>query len=262
MRAADRRHLRRVDHRGDAARRVLRRGSRRPRPWPTVDAERRSDRRSDRARPADPARTGARGSPADRLGRAHRPRLEGSVERPSRLARRGAAAHRYGTAGADRRPVPLAVRHRLDPDPFWAVAVDLDRGDRIAFGAAGAPPTDVPSAVAASCAIPAFFEPMSIGGRRFVDGGVHSTTNGDLAKRLPDGDRPTLVLISAPMSVARGSRVGVDGAFRRAVALQVAREAAGLPRPRDLGRRLSTRERGARADARRLARSGEDAGRL
>lgn len=114
-------------------------------------------------------------------------------------------------------------------DPYWAIAVDLDRGARVAFGSPGAPPATVAEAVAASCAIPAFFEPARIGGRRYVDGGVHSATNADLAARL-DGDPPDLVIVSAPMSVARGVRLPVDQAFRQAVGMQVVREVSGLRR--------------------------------
>jgi NTE family protein len=35
-------------------------------------------------------------------------------------------------------------------------------------------------AVAASCAIPGFFKPVSINGRRYVDGGLQSLCNLDL----------------------------------------------------------------------------------
>ena len=44
-------------------------------------------------------------------------------------------------------------------------------------------------------------EPAVIDGERYVDGGVHSTTNADLV----GGERPDLVLVSAPMSAARGA---------------------------------------------------------
>ena len=38
-------------------------------------------------------------------------------------------------------------------------------------------------AVAASCAIPGFYHPVEIDGRRYVDGGMRSTSNLDLADR-------------------------------------------------------------------------------
>jgi NTE family protein len=60
------------------------------------------------------------------------------------------------------------------------VAVDLDSGTRVPFGTPGAPPTDLASAVTASCALPSWFEPVRIDGRRYVDGCAWSDTNLDL----------------------------------------------------------------------------------
>ena len=42
---------------------------------------------------------------------------------------------------------------------------------------------DLADAVAASCAIPGFYRPVQIGGRRYVDGGVCSASNLDLLRR-------------------------------------------------------------------------------
>ena len=39
-------------------------------------------------------------------------------------------------------------------------------------------------AVAASCAIPGFYRPVEIGGRRYVDGGLYSASNLDLLRDL------------------------------------------------------------------------------
>lgn len=67
------------------------------------------------------------------------------------------------------------------PHPnFWAVAVDYGSGRRVAFGREGAPECDLADAVAASCAIPGFYRSVRVGPKRYVDGGVHSTTNLDL----------------------------------------------------------------------------------
>ena len=59
--------------------------------------------------------------------------------------------------------------------------VDRGSGRRVVFGAPGAPPTPVGTAVAASCSIPGVFEPVTIGGREYVDGGAWSQTNIDAA---------------------------------------------------------------------------------
>jgi NTE family protein len=63
---------------------------------------------------------------------------------------------------------------------FWAVACDYRTGKRVPFGRADAPTASVADAVAASCAIPGFFRPVQIGGRRYVDGGVCSASSLDL----------------------------------------------------------------------------------
>jgi NTE family protein len=62
----------------------------------------------------------------------------------------------------------------------WIVACDYGTGRRVAFGRPGAPSAELPDAVAASCAIPGFYRPVEIGGRRYVDGGMYSPSNLDL----------------------------------------------------------------------------------
>jgi NTE family protein len=63
---------------------------------------------------------------------------------------------------------------------FWAVACDYSSGRRVPFGRPDAPPAELGDAVAASCAIPAFYRPVRIGRRAYVDGGVCSASNLDL----------------------------------------------------------------------------------
>jgi NTE family protein len=60
-------------------------------------------------------------------------------------------------------------------------AVDRRSGRRVVFGAPGAPHASVPDAVAASCCVPWLFRPVEIGGHEYVDGGVWSPTNLDVA---------------------------------------------------------------------------------
>ena len=64
----------------------------------------------------------------------------------------------------------------------WAVACDYATGRRVAFGREGSPKADLADAVAASCAIPGFYHPVEIAGRRYVDGGIYSTSNLDLVR--------------------------------------------------------------------------------
>jgi NTE family protein len=69
-------------------------------------------------------------------------------------------------------------------------AVDINSGRRVVLGrpssrpgrAARKTPT-LQDAVAASCAIPGIYSPVRIGSMTLVDGGIHSTTNLDLAAR-------------------------------------------------------------------------------
>jgi NTE family protein len=65
---------------------------------------------------------------------------------------------------------------------LWIVACDYADGHRVAFGREDAPPADLADAVAASCAIPGFYRPVTIGGRRYVDGGLWSTSNLDILR--------------------------------------------------------------------------------
>jgi NTE family protein len=80
--------------------------------------------------------------------------------------------------------------------PLWITAVDLDEGRRVIFGRDGGPTADVPTAVAASCALPGWFAPVVVDDARYVDGAVWSATNADAL----DGEQLDLVIISAPLS--------------------------------------------------------------
>jgi NTE family protein len=106
---------------------------------------------------------------------------------------------------------------------LWICAVRLDDGRRIVFGQAGAPATDVATAVAASSAIPGFFTPVERDGIRYVDGGVHSPTNLDLLESLG----LDLAVVSSPMSTVGGTvRLSVDFPGRLLSRLRLAQEAS------------------------------------
>ena len=80
-----------------------------------------------------------------------------------------------------------ALPHRLQ-----IPAIDLDTGERVLFGDPQHARASVSVAVAASCAIPRFFQPVSSGGRDFVDGGIADALNLDVA--LSWGAREALVV--------------------------------------------------------------------
>jgi NTE family protein len=71
-----------------------------------------------------------------------------------------------------------------DHPNLWVVAADYASGKRTVFGRDGSPPALARDAVAASCAIPAFYHPVKIGRRRYVDGGICSVSNADLLSGL------------------------------------------------------------------------------
>ena len=62
----------------------------------------------------------------------------------------------------------------------WIVATDYASGRRMVFGRTDAPPASLATAVVASCAIPAWYAPVSIAGRRYIDGGTTSNASVDL----------------------------------------------------------------------------------
>lgn len=109
---------------------------------------------------------------------------------------------------------------------LWLCAARADDGRRVVFGKTGSPPTDVATAVAASCAVPWLFAPVEIDGVRYVDGGVHSPTNLDLLA----GRGLDLVIVVSPMSVARHPAPQLDLPIRRLFRLRLAREAARVRR--------------------------------
>jgi NTE family protein len=59
----------------------------------------------------------------------------------------------------------------------WVAAMDYDSGRHVLFGRQDAPRASLPDAVVASCSIPGWYSPAVIGGRRYVDGGIRSSTS-------------------------------------------------------------------------------------
>jgi NTE family protein len=111
----------------------------------------------------------------------------------------------------------------------WVTAMDYDRGRQVAFGRDGAPPARLADAVMASCAIPGWYAPVHIAGRRYVDGGTLSPTSLDL---LADEGLDE-VWVLAPMASFAVDRPCAPAArlerrFRRSATRRVLREATRL----------------------------------
>ncbi len=62
---------------------------------------------------------------------------------------------------------------------FIVTAVDASTGELVCFTRNSS--VSLLDAVAASCAVPAIWPPVTIGTRRYIDGGMHSPTSADLA---------------------------------------------------------------------------------
>jgi NTE family protein len=112
-----------------------------------------------------------------------------------------------------------------DHGETWIIAVDYDTGRRVAFGRAGAPRAALPDAGVASCSILGWYEPKIINGRRYVDGGVRSTTSLDLLGRLGLDE----VYVLAPMASYITDNpchpyARLERAFRRVITLALSRE--------------------------------------
>lgn len=106
------------------------------------------------------------------------------------------------------------------PDGLWVCAARTRDGARVVFGRDGAPPAELPRAVAASCGIPTYFTPVTIGGVTYFDGGVHSPTNADVLR----DERLDLVVAVSPMSSAGGLSATVDAPWRRLAHRRLERE--------------------------------------
>jgi NTE family protein len=102
---------------------------------------------------------------------------------------------------------------------------------RVVFGREDAPETDLTTAVAASSAIPGYFQPVEIDGEEYVDGGVHTPSNADVVRR----EELDLVIISSPMSTSRNAPLVTRSQparrhFRHRLAQEVRRlKRAGIP---------------------------------
>jgi NTE family protein len=112
---------------------------------------------------------------------------------------------------------------------LWIVATDFETGRRTVFGAEGAPEATVSEAVMASCAIPAWYQPMVIGGRRYIDGGACSGTSADLLARAKLDE----VFVLAPMAsfeldAPSSALARIERQLRRAATKRLQREAEKL----------------------------------
>jgi len=124
---------------------------------------------------------------------------------PERFRTRvGALARAARTVPEEDRRAVIAARlpvHEWPARPLLITAVDATDGTFVAFDREASVP--LVDAVAASCAVPLVWPPVTVGARRFIDGGIRSAANADLASGF---DR---IVIVAPQ--ARGGGVQSRG---------------------------------------------------
>ena len=124
------------------------------------------------------------------VGRRNAQQVRARIGRMALAARTAPEAQRRAVIEA-RLPVHEWPRRRL-----LITAVDAESGEFTAFDRDSA--VDLVDAVGASCAVPGVWPPVTINGRRYIDGGVRSAANVDLA----DGCERVVVL--APMTGGGG----------------------------------------------------------
>ena len=120
-----------------------------------------------------------------------------------------AARKRIGAHALRSETVPLDVRRAIVaarlPQADWparairVVAVDTATGEHAVFDRESG--VDFIDAVAASCAVPGVWPAVRIGGRAWMDGGIRSLSNADLASPAQ------CVLVIAPLGYAEGNPV-------------------------------------------------------
>jgi NTE family protein len=131
----------------------------------------------------------------------------------------GAAALEANTGAEEERLAVIASRLFSKDWPerrLLITAINARTGEFKAFDkAAGVPLVQV---VAASCAVPGVWPPVTIGSDRFIDGGVRSPVNADLAQGCER------VVILAPMSAGFGpvTKLSTQVAALRAAGAKVA----------------------------------------
>lgn len=99
---------------------------------------------------------------------------------------------------ADRRAVieQRLPRHEWPERLLRITAVDAETGEFVVFDRDSG--VSLVDAVGASCAVPGVWPPVTIGGRRFMDGGLRSAANADLAE---GADR---IVVIAPITHGGG----------------------------------------------------------
>ncbi|GAB3033796.1 patatin [Nocardioides flavus (ex Wang et al. 2016)] len=122
----------------------------------------------------------------------------------TKLARVGKVAHAAHEPGSVDREGVIRSRltvHGWPERDLRVTAVDTASGEFTVFTPSSG--VDLVSAVAASCAVPTVWPPVEIGGRHYMDGGMRSTANVDVAR----GAERVVVLAPLPRSISKKTSI-------------------------------------------------------
>jgi len=119
------------------------------------------------------------------------------------MARAAADSGRTPTEAERRAAIASRLTSTEWPErAFVVTAVDAESGEFTRFTRESG--VELVAAVGASCAVPGVYPPVTIGGHRYMDGGMRSPANADLAA---GHDR---VVVIAPLPRGVGPMTGVD----------------------------------------------------
>ncbi len=141
--------------------------------------------------------------------------IPGSEQR--KLRRIGRLAMRAHPPGGEQRIEVIRARLAADQWPMRELkvtAVEAESGSFVAFDRTSG--VDLVHAVAASCAVPLVWPAVTIGGRHYVDGGMRSAANVDLAA---GADK---VVVIAPLPRAFSKATSIRGQLARTGASRTA----------------------------------------
>jgi len=163
--------------------------------------------------------------------------------KPSRKLRRiGRLSMRTHPPGGEERIEVIRSRIGIADWPerdLRITAVEAESGQFVAFNRRSG--VDLVDAVAASCAVPLVWPAVTINGRHYVDGGMRSTANVDVAR----GADVVVVLAPLPQSFSKAATIGAQ--LRRIGPLEAAVITPDRQALLDIGRNVLDPEK--RADA-------------
>jgi NTE family protein len=117
--------------------------------------------------------------------------------------------------------------HDWPDEKLYICACRRRTGRRVVFGRTDIPTDGLTAAVAASCAVPGYFAPVTVDGHQYLDGGIASPTNADVLR----ASELDLVIVVSPMSTAaKLPRHSLERVLRERAGQQLRDELARLER--------------------------------